>query len=182
MTIYFPIQPVSAFLTPVTQLSFIRTVNRESNQHKIIDLLANTASFIDEMEHLENKSHMFIKVTPERLTFFRDFSTVLAIAISFIVVGFYKYESVEAEDGSFDFTSYIDYWPDLMIKYLGYGQLVTTLILLFGFCLNKINIIVKSGWRVLTFSNKSKLANDIKYILKPLESPFGELKAKDLPL
>ena len=30
--------------------------------------------------------------------------------------------------------------------------------------------------------NKSKLANDIKYILKPLEPPFGELKAKDLPL
>ena len=111
MTIYFPIHPVTYFLTAETISEFTIHVNRESNQHKIINLLSHTAEFIDEMEHLENKSHMYIKVTPDRLSFFRDFSTILAVAISFIVIGFYKYEMVEIEDGSFDFTSYIDYWP-----------------------------------------------------------------------
>lgn len=31
MTIYFPIQPVTGFLTGTTQNLFLRTVNRESN-------------------------------------------------------------------------------------------------------------------------------------------------------
>lgn len=51
-----------------------------------------------------------------------------------------------------------------------------------GFCLNKINIIVKSGWRIKIDENRQKLVADVKHILKPLEPPFGELRAKDLPL
>jgi len=53
---------------------------------------------------------------------------------------------------------------------------------LIGFCQNRINIIVKSGWRKKAGENKQKLQNDIEHILKPLEPPFGEMKAKDLPL
>ena len=60
MTIYFPIQPVTRFLTDTTKTKFMRIVNRESNQHKIIDLVAKSPEFIDEMEHLEERSHDFI--------------------------------------------------------------------------------------------------------------------------
>lgn len=160
----------------------MRTVNRESNQHKIIDLIAKAPEFIDEMEHLEERSHDYIKITPARLNFFRDFSTLIAVAISVIVVGYYRYDRLETADGSSDYTSHIEEWPLKLILWLGRGQLVTSIALLIGFCLNKINIIVKSGWRKKTAENKQKLQNDIKYILKPLEPPFGEMKAKDLPL
>lgn len=110
MTIYFPIQPVSAFLTPKSQENFIRSVNRESNQHKIIGLLACTPEFINEMEHLEYRSHAAIKITPDRLNFFRDFSTVMAITVSFIVVGTYRYENIPQPDGSNNYEPFI---PDL---------------------------------------------------------------------
>ena len=182
MTIYFPIQPVTRFLTETTQAEFARKVNRESNQHKIIDLIAHTPEFINEMEHLEERSHDYIKITPARLDFLRDFSTVVAVAISLIVGGSYAYDRLHQEDGSWDYTPHIQTWPDRLIGWLGYGQLVTSVALLIGFCLNKINIIVKSGWRKKCDENRQKLANDIKHILKPLEPPFGEMKAKELPL
>lgn len=40
MTIYFPIQPITQFLTTTTKDKFEETVSRESNQHKILDLIA----------------------------------------------------------------------------------------------------------------------------------------------
>lgn len=134
------------------------------------------------MEHLEERSHDYIKITPERLNFFRDLSTVIAVAISFVAVGFYRYDRIEKADGSSDYTSYIDAFPNLIILWLGYAQMITSMTLLIGFMLNKINIIVKSGWRKKCEQNMQKLATDIKYILKPLEPPFGELKAKNLPI
>lgn len=54
--------------------------------------------------------------------------------------------------------------------------------LLIGFCLNKINIIIQSGWRAKITQNRVKLANDVKHILKPLEPPYGDMRVKDLPL
>jgi hypothetical protein len=60
MTIYFPIQPVTYFLTASSKNDFNLKVNRESNQHKIIDLIAKVPEFIDEMNHLEERSHDYI--------------------------------------------------------------------------------------------------------------------------
>jgi hypothetical protein len=94
MTIYFPIHPVSHFLTQGTINKFILNVNRESNTHKILDLISKCPSFIDEMEHLELRSHDFINITPERLGYLRDFSTLIAVMISFIVIAFYKYDYI----------------------------------------------------------------------------------------
>jgi hypothetical protein len=134
------------------------------------------------MEHLEERSHDPIQITPERLGFFRDFSTIIAIGVGAIVVGFYKYDRLETADGSSDYMSTIDEFPNSFILYLGYGQLVTSITLLIGFCLNRINIIVRSGWRSKTKENQKLLTNDIKFILTPLQPRFGELKAKELPL
>jgi len=39
MTIYFPIQPISHFLTQKTKETFDMNVDRESNQHKIHGLI-----------------------------------------------------------------------------------------------------------------------------------------------
>mmetsp|Transcript_30706 Transcript_30706/g.47084 ORF Transcript_30706/g.47084 Transcript_30706/m.47084 type:complete len:119 (-) Transcript_30706:1184-1540(-) len=117
--------------------------------------------FIDEMEHLEERSHDYIKITPERLNFFRDVSTVIAFVVSFVVIGYYKYERVEKPDGSSDYTSFIEVLPNNIISNLGYGQLVTSVALLIGFCLNNVNIIVKSGWRAKTMENKIALKKEI---------------------
>jgi len=111
MTIYFPIHPVSHFLTQGTMNNFNQYVCRESNTHKILDLISKCPSFIDEMEHLELRSHDFIKITPERLGFLRDFSTLIAVAISFICISYYKYAEVEQPDGSFDMMPLIDDRP-----------------------------------------------------------------------
>jgi hypothetical protein len=82
--------------------------------------VAKTPEFIDEMEHLEERSHDFIKITPDRLNFMRDISTLIAITISFIVIGFYRYDRIEMADGSSNYTSNIDPMANNMIVYLGY--------------------------------------------------------------
>ena len=60
MTINFPIQPVSRYLTEKSKNDFMRTCSRASNQHKILDLVSKIPEFIDEMEHLELRSHDYI--------------------------------------------------------------------------------------------------------------------------
>lgn len=41
MTIFFPIQPVTRFLSERTKIKFLHEVERQSNNHKIIDLIAH---------------------------------------------------------------------------------------------------------------------------------------------
>jgi len=95
ITIYFPVHPVCNFLTGETKKTFEQTVKRESNTYKILGFMRKTPQFIDEMTHLELKSHDSINITPERLGMLRDLSTLFAVMISFIVIFFYKYEKVE---------------------------------------------------------------------------------------
>ena len=47
-------------------------MERESNQHKLLGLCGEVASFIEEMEHLEIMSHQTIQITPSRLNSLRD--------------------------------------------------------------------------------------------------------------
>jgi hypothetical protein len=49
------------------------------------------------------RSHDMIKITPDRLDYLRDFSTLIAVMISAIVIWFYKYDYVTIEDGSKNF-------------------------------------------------------------------------------
>lgn len=86
-----------------------------------MDLMSKVLQFNDEMEHLEACSHDLIEISPERLEFIRDFSTLLAVAISFICITFYRYNRVERADGAADYVAYIDEFPDYGIAYLGYA-------------------------------------------------------------
>ena len=120
MTIYFPIQPVAHFLTEQTKNVFDRTVDRESSQHKILDLISKMPAFLDEMQHLEERSHDFIQITPDRLGFLKDASTLIAISVSTICMIFYKYIRVEKSDGSVDYMAAIPAIPAKIMIYLGY--------------------------------------------------------------
>jgi len=51
---------VAWYLTDQTKDVFDRTVERESSQHKILDLISRMPAFLDEMQHLEERSHDFI--------------------------------------------------------------------------------------------------------------------------
>ncbi len=95
ITIYFPIHPVCSFLTEKTKIHFANNVKRESNTYKIIDFVARAHSFVDEMEHLELRSHDCVRIDPIRLAKLRDLSTIMAIMISQIVLFFYKYDYVD---------------------------------------------------------------------------------------
>lgn len=110
-------------------------------------LAASVNQFNDEMEHLERCSHDMIEISPSRLNFLRDMSTIIAVTISFIVIGFYRYDRIERADGSSDYRPTISEGPRMIIEYLGYVQLVTAFMLLFGYAYNNNTIIVKQGWR-----------------------------------
>ena len=107
ITIYFPIHPVCSFLTDKTKIHFANNVKRESNTYKIIDFVARAHSFVDEMEHLELRSHDCVRIDPIRLAKLRDLSTIMAIMISQIVLFFYKYDYVDQPDGTRDFDAVI---------------------------------------------------------------------------
>lgn len=150
-------------------------MNIESNQHKLMDLMSKVLQFNDEMEHLEACSHDLIEISPERLEFIRDFSTLLAVAISFICIAFYRYDRIQRADGAADYLAYIDEIPDYGIAYLGYAQLVSALLLLVGFSYNNNSIIVQQGWRTKTEANKKDLIDDITHILNKYQPKYGEI-------
>lgn len=128
-------------------------------------LIASVLSFNDEMEHLERCSHDIIEISPKRLDFLRDLSTSFAVTISFICIGFYKYDRIERADGSSDYQPTISDGPNMIIEYLGYCQLITAFMLLFGFAYNNTDIIVKQGWREKVAANKKLMTDDITHVL-----------------
>lgn len=76
--------------------------------------------FLDEMQHLEERSHDFIQITPDKLNFLKDASTCIAVSVSFIVIVFYKYIRIEKSDGSSDYVAQIPDLPAKIMVYLGY--------------------------------------------------------------
>jgi len=89
-----------------------------------------------------------VKLPPELVTKVRDASTILAIMIAFIILSYYKYDFVITEDGSYDYLPYIPPMQKQWIETLGYIQLVSSLTLLLGFCVNNRSLVVQEGWRV----------------------------------
>jgi hypothetical protein len=134
------------------------------------------------MEHLELLSHDFIRITPDRLSNVRNFSTLMAAIINFFILAFYRYDYIEREDGSFSLKPVIDDFPNLMVTYFGYIQLASSWILLIGFCINKISIILKQGWRDKCEKNKQLMSHDLKYIMEPLKPNYQDYNIKELPL
>lgn len=89
--VFFIIQPKCRYLTPLTKQKFLQTVERETQQDKILGLLQAIPGFIDEMDHLEEMTQRIIKLPPYIVIKIRDLSTVLAVAIAFVIVWQYRY-------------------------------------------------------------------------------------------
>jgi hypothetical protein len=96
----------------------------------------------------------------------RDISTLIAVMVGCIILSQFKYMAVphEPADGSFDYRPYIDELPEDIIFGLGCVQAITALLLLVGFCVNKINLIVKAGWRQRVNKNQVEMVMEQKQL------------------
>ena len=144
------IQPKCRFLTEVTKNKFLQSVERETQQDKILGLLQAVPGFIDEMDHLEEMTGRIIKLPPTVVLKIRDVSTVLAVAIAFVIVWQYRYEKVLRPDGAYDYQPYIPPYYQLVMKVFGSLQLFSSSFLLAGFFINQKNLVIKEGWRKRT--------------------------------
>ena len=84
--VFFIIQPKCRFLTEITKNKFLQSVERETQQDKIMGILEAVPGFIDEMDHLEEMTRRLIKLPPIVVFKIRDLSTFLAVGIAFIIV------------------------------------------------------------------------------------------------
>ena len=90
-------------MTDSSKTKFLQTVDREKQQVKILGLLQAVPGFIDEMDHLEEMTRRIIKLPPVIVYYIRDFSTILAVAIAFVIVWQYRYEKVLRPDGAYNY-------------------------------------------------------------------------------
>ena len=88
-----------------------------------------------------------IKLPPVVVIKIRDFSTILGVAIAFVIVWQYRYEKVLRPDGAYNYMAYIDPYYEFIIKILGMLQLFSSSFLLIGFFINQKNLVIKQGWR-----------------------------------
>ena len=84
--VFFIIQPKCWYLTEETKNKFLNTVERETQQDKILGLISAIPGFIDEMDHLEDKKSHFIKLPPKIVLYIRDFSTMIGVGIAAIII------------------------------------------------------------------------------------------------
>ena len=89
------------------------SVDRESQQTKVRDLLDNVPDLIDEMIHNEELSRATIQITPQRLTALKDFSSVVGLIINFLFLYYaknkYHYKYLDIEDWVVDAVEILGY-------------------------------------------------------------------------
>ena len=110
-------------------------------------MLQSVPGFVDEMDHLEEMTHRVIKLPPQIVLKIRDISTVLAVAIAFVIVWQYRYEKVLRPDGAYFYQPYIPDQYQFVMRIFGYMQLFSSSFLLIGFFINQKNLVIKEGWR-----------------------------------
>lgn len=134
------------------------------------------------MEHIEVLSHSSIKITPTRLNFLRDISTLIALVVSALVLLFYQYGIEYDEAGNAKIGPTIDPRISIAIKVLGYVQFCTAISLLIGQLITRAHLIIKSGWRSYVEVNRIKYQNLINSKKDQGGDSYSVIKAGDLSL
>jgi hypothetical protein len=75
---------------------------------------------VDEMEHIEMLSRAKIQITPNRLNYLRDCSTLLAVGICVVILIFYRYDVITYSNSEVDIGPYIDANAEFVTWILGY--------------------------------------------------------------
>mgnify|MGYP000877310074 CR=1 FL=1 len=79
---------------------------------KVRDLVSAVPDLLEEMEHNEQLRRRFLKITPERLTALKDFSTIIGFMINFIFLFSsrkYHYREFDIEDWVIDSIEILGY-------------------------------------------------------------------------
>jgi rubrerythrin len=81
-------------------------VCRDSQQTKVRDLLAAVPDLIDEMNHNEELSRATLQITPKKLMYLKDFSTLIGLIINLTYLlnasRKYHYRELDVEDWVID--------------------------------------------------------------------------------
>ena len=93
-----------------------------------------------------------MRITPGRLMFLKDFSTVVGIAINMVFLLFAKKKFHYLHDD-------IDEWVKDVMEYLGYVQGVSSGILIIFYTITTKKLISKGEWRKYVQLNRSKGKN-----------------------
>ena len=97
--VYFPIRPVCHYMSAGARKNLILNVDRESQATKVMGLMVSVPDLIDEMNHNEELDKAILKITPQRLTFLKDFSTYVGLVINLIFLVFserkYHYRDID---------------------------------------------------------------------------------------
>ncbi len=108
------------------------------------------------MNYVEVLSHKTIQITPARLNFLRDCSTMIALAVSIIMLLFYRYDKELQEEGNYLDRPVIPELAENVMSYLGFIQLATSISLLLGFIYTKSTLIISNKWRWFVDNEKLK--------------------------
>lgn len=183
LRVYFPIKPVCRYLSKQSRQMLMHAIDRTSPQQKIIGLLRAVPELVDEMVHIEELSHATIEITPSRLNFMRDFSTLLALAICTLMIVFYEYGVHYDDTGNALIGPTAPADVLLVMQILGFTQFVIAIILLIGQLITRARLIIKSGWRAAVETNRIKYQNLLDLTKDSgAGDSYSTIKAKDLSL
>ena len=124
-------------------------------------ILEAVPGFIDEMDHLEEMTRRLIKLPPVLVLKIRDLSTILAVAIAFVIVWQYRYAKVLRPDGAYLYQPYIPPYYDFVMSIFGYIQLFSASFLVIGFFINQKNLVIKEGWRKRNKLNQTTMLGEV---------------------
>ena len=130
--VYFPKKPVCKYLSEQAKVAFQNSVERDSAQAKILGFLKEIPNLIDNMKHVEKLSRALIQITPSKISFIRDLSTLISFIINVLMIIYYKQELVPQTDGSSVYQPVIVAWASDAISWLGLLQCITSLTMLIG--------------------------------------------------
>ena len=112
LRVYFPIKPVCRYLSPDARKQLMNNVVRDTWQTKVECLIEAVDDLNEEMLHNDKLRSAPIKITPDRLNFLKDFSTVIGLTINLIFLFSsrqYHYRELYVEDWIIDSIEYLGY-------------------------------------------------------------------------
>ena len=169
--VYFPVPPISEFLTEETKENFMRSVPRDSHNEKILALIVAKDDLVDEMEHLAYLSRWKIQVTSHRYTLLRQISIVVAFVINLIILFTYvrEFDDTGVFRNNYLVTKYHEYfggdtYPALKITRIveGFGilQIIITTLVFVLFMILQGPIMIRRYWRAKVLETKLALIQD----------------------
>ena len=149
--VYFPIRPTCHFISVKSRKALMQSINRESQQSKVTELMEAIPDLIDEMVHNEQLESATIQITPKLMAQLKDFSNLVGLVISLAQVIFLiRVDNYTQREMPIYITR--------LVFYLGIVQGISSFTLCIFYIINKYTLVTKSGWRNFVENNKRTAA------------------------